>query len=578
VLRAGTFGPYDFVLHSPAQAELTIGGQTVLSGTGVLSGSLTLAQGNHALRVRAEGAPGIFQLRWRTPEGPLEVMGPGAVYGPPLAANGLLARYFPNDAWQEPEVQARIEDQLGYYIHVPPLPRPYTVEYTGKIAIPVAGDYRFGLESIDESILIIDEQEIVRATVPNQYEEGQATLQAGLHDIRIRFADRTDHTHLNVYWMPPGSPRAIIPPAVLFPPQESYADVQIPDLASVVAQAPLPGPDQPVPDLPGVPMIFTEGLQAPRGIAVGADGRVYVADSAGKVIVYAPDGAVLARLPSDTGVFAEPADVAIGAIGGIEQLFVLDAGAAKLWRFALTGRAPDAAQKVAPEPLPFPAAESPFDSPLDSPLDLPAGSTLRSPLAAPPRPATEMQAESPIAIPPGSPVEVLADPAVLDRSRGLAVGPDGRVWVAATPAGTLAGIDPLDGTDQRLPLLVDGAGGQPVDVAVAADGYVYATDAGAYKLLRLTPLGRPERSWPLPRANSLDGPHLAFDAWGNLYVSDPEGGRIEQRDPSGQVLGAWNVGALLNQPVKPVGLAVGPDGRIWLTDSAGGRVIVIEPE
>jgi 4-amino-4-deoxy-L-arabinose transferase-like glycosyltransferase/sugar lactone lactonase YvrE len=573
VLRAGTHGTYDFVLQSPAAAELAIGGQTVLSGTGVLSGSLTLAQGNHALRVRAEGAPGLLQLRWRTADRPLEVVGPGALYGPPLTANGLLARYFPNGDWQEPEAQARIEDQLGYYIHVPPLPRPYSVEYTGKIAIPAPGDYRFGLESIDESSLYIDEREIVRATAPNQYEEGSAALEAGLHDIRIRFADRTDHTHLNVYWMPPGAARAIIPPAVLFPPQGSYADITLPDLDSVVAQAPLPGSDQPAPDLPGTAVVFAEGLLEPRGVAVGADGRVYVADRGGKVLVFAPDGVLVSRLPGDTGVFAEPADVTITAANGVEQLFVLDAGAAKLWQFALDGG--DTSGEASGDTS---GTASGTDSPLAAPIQAGPEPQPASPLPAPAQLPPGTQPESPMTLPTEPPGEIPADPAVLDRSRGLAAGPDGRVWVAATPAGMLAGINPRDGADERLPLLVDGAGGQPVDVAVAADGYVYATDVSAYKLLRLTPLGRLERSWPIPRANSLDGPHLAFDVFGNLYVTDPEGGRVERRDPSGQLLGAWNVAGMLNQPVKAVGLAVGPDGRIWLTDSAGGRVIVIEPE
>jgi sugar lactone lactonase YvrE/4-amino-4-deoxy-L-arabinose transferase-like glycosyltransferase len=511
VLHTGMYGVHDLVLESPGQAELLIGEQQVLSGTGVLSGSLTLAEGNHALRVRAQGAPGRFQLRWRTPDRPLEVAGPGSLYAPPVTANGLLARYFANGGWQEPEVRARVEDQMGYYIHVPPLPRPYTIEYTGKIAIPVAGDYRFGLESIDESVLFIDEQEVVRAAVPNQYAEGGLLLEAGWHDIRIRFADRTDHTHLNVYWMPPGGPRAILPAAMLFPPQSSYANVEMPTFASLVESAVPLGPAAPAPELPGSATVFATGLQQPRGIAVAADGRVYVAEGGGsKVTIFSPQGEILARVPGATSVLAEPADVAVDS----EHLYVLDAGEGRLWRYALDG---------------------------------------------------------------GEAQEIEPDPMLLDRSRGLALGPDGRVWVAATPAGIVAGINPQDGTDERLAMLVDGMLGQPVDVVVTADGFVYGTDAAANKLVRFMPDGRPERTWVLPAANSLNGPHLALDASGNLYVTDPEAGRVEKRDPSGAVAGMWDVTRLLNQPVKAVGLAVGPDGRIWVTDSEGGSIVVLEP-
>ena len=511
VLHVANYGVHDFVLESPGPAELLIGEQQVLSGTGVLSGSLTLAEGNHALRVRAQGAPGRFELRWRAPDGPVQVVGPGALYGAPMTANGLLARYFANGDWQEPEARARIEDQMGYYVHVPPLPRPYTVEYTGKIAIPVGGAYHFGLESIDESLLYIDGQEVVHATEPNEYVEGGLDLTEGLHDIRIRFADRTDHTHLNVYWMPPGAARAILPGAVLFPPQGSYANVTLPSLSSLTGAAPMVGPAPPAPEMTGTATIFATGLQHPRGVAVAADGRVYVAEgTGGKVAMYSPQGEILGRIPLNSDVFAEPADVTVDT----DAVYVLDAGAGKLWRFDLDGSGGQ---------------------------------------------------------------EIPADRALLDRSRGLGLGPDGRSWVAATPASVVAGINPEDGKDERLPVMVNGQMGQPVDVAVAPDGAIYATDASLNKLIRLMPDGRLDRTWALPVANSLDGPHLAFDVTGNLYVTDPEGGRVEQRDAGGEVVGAWNVAALLNKPIKAVGLAVGPDGRIWVTDSEGGAVVVLEP-
>ncbi len=428
-----------------------------------------------------------------------------------MTANGLLARYFANDGWQEPEVRARIEDQMGYYVHVPPLPRPYTVVYTGKIAIPAAGSYHFGLESIDESSLELDGQEVVRATKPNEYVEGGLELTAGLHDIRIRFADRTDHTHLNVYWLPPGGTRAILPGAVLFPPQGSYANVTLPSLSSLAVAAPMSGSAPPTPAMAGTATVFATGLQRPRGAAVAADGRVYVTEgNGGKVTIFSPQGEIVGRIPPDSDVFAEPADVVVDA----DYVYVLDAGAGKLWRYGLDGSEGE---------------------------------------------------------------EIPADRAVLDRSRGLGLGPDGRIWTAATPAGAVAGINPDDGKDERLPVMVDGQASQPVDVALAADGAIYVADASLHKLVRLAPDGRLEQAWALPAANSLDGPHLAFDAAGNLYVTDPEGGRVEARDPGGEVVGAWNVAALLNKPTKAVGLAVGPDGRIWVTDSDGGEVVVLDP-
>src|SRR4029078_2370624 len=113
-----------------------IGEQRVLSGTGELNGGLRLAQGNHSFRVRAVGAPGAFTLAWRPPAREPELISPLALYVPPVTGNGLLGNYYPNNDWRAPAALARIDPQLDFYFHIPPLNRPYTVEWTGKIVIP----------------------------------------------------------------------------------------------------------------------------------------------------------------------------------------------------------------------------------------------------------------------------------------------------------------------------------------------------------------------------------------------------------------------------------------------------------
>ncbi|MBK8045669.1 MAG: hypothetical protein IPK16_00185 [Anaerolineales bacterium] len=386
VLHAHSYGLYDFVVESPGQAQVLIGEQAILSGTGILSGSLTLAEGNHALRVRAQGAPGKFALAWRTPETPLAVVGPGAVYVAPLTANGLLARYFGNADWSGSEAFARIEDNLGYYVHVTPLPRPYTVEYTGKIAIPLDGLYRFGLESIDQSSLWVDDVLVAEAIEPNVYSEGEVSLATGLHDIRIRFADLTDHTHLNAFWMPPGGERQIIPSEVLFPPQGSYANVQMPDLASIVIPTgPAQGPQLPAPLLPGKAQVVVSELLRPRGVAVAPDGKVYVAEGEGKrVRVVLQDGTADVGLQSGPTTFVEPSDIAAGP----EAIYVLDAGAGRLLAFK-------------------------------------EGENARS-------------------------IEI--DSHLADRARGLAIDPEGKLWIAATPTGQILRIDPENGAAQAFPV------------------------------------------------------------------------------------------------------------------------------
>ena len=233
VLRVEEYGLHQFSLTAPGYAELVIDGDQILGGVGEagdeMSAGVVLARGNHAIRVRAsvpdEDALGLFQLAWRPPDRGPELLPGHLLYRSPVSANGLLGRYFANDSWSEPETFAQIDPQLNLYFHIIPLPRPYTVEWTGKIAIPEDGRYRFGLESIDESWLSIDGQDVTASLAANQYAVDAIDLTAGFHDIRVRFADRTDHTHINLTWNPPWrqgrSPEAI-PSNVLYPPQSNY--------------------------------------------------------------------------------------------------------------------------------------------------------------------------------------------------------------------------------------------------------------------------------------------------------------------------------------------------------------------
>ena len=536
ILRVTDYGPHDFFLEAPAHAELHIGAQEVLSGAGTLSGTLTLAEGNHFLRVRAVGAPadpspgastdasGRFVLVWRTPAAGPQVVPATAFYVAPVSGNGLLGRYFANGEWRDPEAFSRIDPLLNLYFHVIPLARPYTVEWTGKLAIPVAGVYYFGLESIDESQLWIDEQAVVAATEDNVLVEGAIELGEGLHDIRIRYADRTDHSHINVYWMPPGSSRQPLPAAALFPPQGSYANVTLPDLASLTAVAQgttsaeagaaadaTTGVVGAAPLLPGQARIVASGFQQPRGIAVDAAGRVYVVQNApGPVVVLDADGSEIGRIPADGAPFTAPTDAVADAAG---VTILESANGGRLFTYA-----PDGA----------------------------------------------LLAESGAA------------PEFLDRSRGLGIDAQGQRWVANTPGGRIVAFDAAGEFVQEFPVW-PGESPQPSDVQVGLDGRIFVADPGGARLVRLSPQGQRERSWNIAVANTVDSPHLAIDGQGRLYLTEPESGRVLQLDISGEPLGLWDLPAQLGRFVKVVGVAVGPDGRVWVTDADGGNVIVIDP-
>ncbi|RIK52126.1 MAG: hypothetical protein DCC57_10280, partial [Chloroflexi bacterium] len=534
VLAVDSYGPHQFVLQAPGEAALYIGEEPVLQGDAGqgngLSAAVMLPRGNHNLRVWAEGGEGRVLLAWRAPNGEAEVIPPWMLYSPPVRSNGLLGRYFGNGEWAEPEGFAQIDPQIGMYFHVPVLPRPYTVVWAGKLAIPQDGVYGFALESVDESLLKIDGGEVAASRTRGEFGTGEMALSSGLHDIEVRYADRTDHTYINLYWRPPGQEGGgyqIIPSDFLFPPQKDYTRIEMPAL-------PLPA-DAAEPAVAGVGRaavppaaneVVMSGLNAPRGIAAG-DGRIYVAESgAGRVLMLDMASGETIELRPGEQPFVEPMDIAVDGAGGV---YVLDAATARIERFGAQG-------------------------------------VYEATLGAPPE--------------------------LANRARGLGVDAQGRIWVASTPAQRVVALDmngavvaeilrpAVSGTLQAL---------QPVDVAGMDDGSVYVSDAGNHRLIRfdwnraglLGPshaAGFILSSMALPVANSLDGSHLAVDGAGRVYVTQPEMGQVLRLNAQGGVDALWSLRTAAMPDAKPVGIAVDGAGRLWVADVQGGRVLRVTPE
>jgi hypothetical protein len=219
VLYADHYGLYRLTLHSPAPSELYLDNvQIPLVGEGVQTAEVELAKGCHELILKTLGKEGHFELDWQPPDGEQTPIPSSHLFLPPISNNGLLGKYFPNGDWQDPPAFTQVDPWIHFNYHNQPLPRPYTVEWVGRINITKGGHYRFGLESIDESILFIDDAQVVSDIKTNEYKDGEVDLSPGFHSIHLRYADRTGYTHINLYWTPPGSEQESIPQDVLFLP------------------------------------------------------------------------------------------------------------------------------------------------------------------------------------------------------------------------------------------------------------------------------------------------------------------------------------------------------------------------
>jgi hypothetical protein len=218
VLYADRYGLYRLILHSSSPSELYLddvqkyferdeeGEQTVV---------VELAKGCHDLVIKTLGKEGHFKLDWVPPGEKKQVLIPSSnLFLPPISNNGLLGYYFANGDWRNPPAFLQVDPWIHFFYQTQPLPRPYTVEWVGRININEGGRYGFRLDSIDESALFIDGEQIA-----SEYNKvGEIYLTPGFHSLRLRYADHTNHTYVSLYWTPSGSEQEIIPQEVLFLP------------------------------------------------------------------------------------------------------------------------------------------------------------------------------------------------------------------------------------------------------------------------------------------------------------------------------------------------------------------------
>jgi 4-amino-4-deoxy-L-arabinose transferase-like glycosyltransferase/DNA-binding beta-propeller fold protein YncE len=524
VLFAPEYGAYQLGVRTPSPVAIFIDeAQVVLPAPGEQIAKIELAKGNHTIRILAVARDGHFTLLWKPPSGVLSPIPLSSLLLPPITNNGLVGSYFANGSWQNPPAYVEIDPWIHYYFHNPPLQRPYTVEWIGKIKIANAGQYHFGLESIDESSLYIDNQQVINDLSPNQYVEQVVDLPAGFHLFRLRFGDRTGSTHINIYWSPPGSEQTIIPSDVLFPLQ---AGEKVINTVTLVKESP-PQPNvansnalNPT-DLPAISaqLLWETGscgsgqgqFQSPHGITIDQKGNIWVADSGNKRIVgITPQGkafTIFGQAGDGQGQFLQPYDLIVEPDG---NLVVLDSGSQNfLQRFSQTGK--------------FLAS---------------FGTTLG-----------------------------------VYSPRGLGIDRSGNIYIADTGNARLAKISPAG---DLLTEWKSGAGklgfNQLVSVAIAADGSVYVVNSDG-EIWKLSPDGK-YTNWPAIAAiDTATGSHTGISSNNIIYVTDPEKQMVLSFTANGQPAGQLR--ATNQNPglfSKPVGLAIGPGNTLYISDSISCQI------
>lgn len=213
------YGEYRFTLRGDSSAALWIDENLVEDAP------ITLARGAHALRLQVGGGAKKVELWWQKPKAAAEEPVPAVnLFRSPVSNNGLLGTYYPSTNWSGAPAFAQIDPELNYYFHVTPLPRPYSIEWTGTLYAPTSGEYKFALNSIDTSRLQLDGQPVVE-NPSGQTTENAIHLERGWHDITVHFSDTTGATRIYLYWTPPGAKnQELVPTRNLLPPMGRAPD------------------------------------------------------------------------------------------------------------------------------------------------------------------------------------------------------------------------------------------------------------------------------------------------------------------------------------------------------------------
>lgn len=331
ILYAPRYGPYSLRFITPGPSLLELDGNVIFKGEGEQLTGLPLAQGNHSIRVRAEGAPGQVALYWQPPGMGETLIPQWALYVPPITNHGLLGTFYPNDRWEGQPALQRIDPFLDTYFHFTPLPRPYTAEWTGSLEVLQSGLYRLGLRAVQEAQLYLDGNLLVTTFAPNENIDATATLEAGLHDLKVRYKDSADRSQIHLYWTTPTGAPEPIPSQNLWPPLGRYPPRTAPPAAATKIAllklnwlSSLGGPGN-------APGQFME----PRDVAVKHDGGLVVADTGNRrVQLLNPQGVPLKTLTGDPFPFEEPLAVAVNSR---DEILVLDSALQWVYRYDSEG-------------------------------------------------------------------------------------------------------------------------------------------------------------------------------------------------------------------------------------------------
>ena len=144
----------------------------------------------------------------------------------------------------------------------------------------------------------------------------------------------------------------------------------------------------------------------------------------------------------------------------------------------------------------------------------------------------------------------------------IVTGPDGNLWFTEDHVDKIGRITP-NGVVTEFPLTPHSG---PKGITVGADGNLWFTEDSANKIGRITTAGV-VTEFALPSPDSEPNYGIALGPDGNVWFTEDGGNRIGRITPAG-VITEFPVPT----PAALQGIAAGPDGNLWFTEALGNRI------
>ncbi len=181
--------------------------------------------------------------------------------------------------------------------------------------------------------------------------------------------------------------------------------------------------------------------------------------------------------------------------------------------------------------------------------------------------------------------------AQFNRPRGIAVAPDGSLYVADSGNHRIQHLDTNGNLLQAWGSFADISKGpapggtffEPWSVAVGPDGYVYVADTWNHRIQKFTSDGTFVKMWgtfgQAETPEAFWGPRtVVIDAEYRLYVMDTGNKRVVVFDKDGNYITQFGTaGSLAGQFDEPVGLAIDNNGSAYVADTWNQRIQKLQP-